>query len=95
MTWTKSQIREARKVPLAPILAKRGFRLHELAGDNFIVADFSDLVVKHHYWRWPSKDIQGNAIDFFTNVDHKTFADAMRILLGNNRQQPAKPEEQS
>jgi hypothetical protein len=94
MTWTKSQIREARKVPLAPILAQRGFQLHELAGDNFIVTDFADLVVKHHYWRWPSKDIQGNSIDFFTQVDGKSFADAMRILLGTNRQQPAKPKEQ-
>jgi hypothetical protein len=38
------------------------------------------LVVKQNYWTWNEKNTAGNAIDFFTAVEQKSFHDAMRII---------------
>ena len=51
--WTREQIRDARKTDLASLLEKRGHRLIETGGGNFLVADFPGLIVKESYWRWP------------------------------------------
>ena len=80
MTWTRSEIRQARQKPLAPLLVHRGLQLTALPEENFRVAHYDDLVVKRSYWRWPSKGIEGNAIDFFMLVEGKSFSQAMHIL---------------
>jgi len=80
MTWTKSDIRAARRKPLAPILQARGLQLKPLSAGNFLVIEHDDLVVKECYWRWPSRNIDGNAIDYFMRVEGKTFNQAMRLL---------------
>ena len=78
--WNKSEIRAARKIELAPLLARRGIRLQPLREGNFCVVDYDDLLIKESYWRWPSKHIEGNAIDFFVLVEGMSFADAMALL---------------
>jgi len=80
MTWNKSDIRKARKVPLVPVLVKRGYRLRKLEYDNFRVEKFGSLVVKHHFWIWKEKNLSGNAIDFFVAVEGLSFRQAMEIL---------------
>jgi hypothetical protein len=87
MTWTKSDIRLARKADLVSILSDRSYRLHPLGNGNFrILPDPDDpaapsgVVVKESFWIWGEKNIAGNAIDFFTHVEGKTFHDAMRII---------------
>lgn len=80
MTWNKSEIREARKKELAPLLQSRGLQLKPLTNNNYLVAEYDDLVVKKSYWRWPSRAIGGNAIDFFMLVEGKTFNQTMRVL---------------
>ena len=78
--WNKAQIRAARSVQLAPLLIKRGMRLQPLAEENFCVIAYDDLLIKESYWRWPSKNIEGNAIDFFVFVEGMSFAEAMTLL---------------
>jgi hypothetical protein len=80
MTWTKSEIRAARKHPLLPILRARGLRLQPLLDGNFRIIEHNDLIVKHCYWRWPSRGIDGNAIDYFMLVEGKSFNQAMEII---------------
>jgi hypothetical protein len=87
MTWTKSDIRRARKADLPAILTDRGYRLYPLPNGNFrILPDPDDpaapagVIVKESFWIWAEKNIAGNAIDFFTTVEGKTFHDAMRII---------------
>jgi DNA primase len=46
--------------------------------------EHDDLVVKNGYWRWPSRGIDGNAIDFFMRVEGKAFNQAMEILAGRS-----------
>lgn len=78
--WSKAQIRQARKIELAPLLTRLGFRLRPLQDGNTLVEDYPDLVVKQHYWTWPSKNLHGNAIDLLVLVAGKSFQQAMQIL---------------
>lgn len=81
--WTREQIRAARLVPLVAILEKRGLQLIETGGGNFLVGAYPGLVVKDSYWRWPERELAGNAIDFCTRILRLSFHDAMRELTGS------------
>ncbi len=81
--WTREQIRDARKAPLAPLIAKRGLVLVELPADNFVVTAFPGLIVKDSYWRWPERDQAGNTIDFFVQVLGLSFHDAMKAIAAS------------
>jgi hypothetical protein len=75
--WTREQIRDARMADLAPLLEKRGHKLVETGGGNFLVPAFPGLIVKDSYWRWPERNQSGNAIDFLVQVLGRSFHDAM------------------
>jgi|GEM_PF-530800 len=78
--WTRQQIRAARIAPLAPLLQKRGLQLIERPAGNFETAAFKGLLLKDSYWRWPERNLAGNAIDFFIQVLGLSFNDAMRQI---------------
>ena len=79
--WTTEQIVQARQTPIKPVLEKLGYQLFELYQDNWSIHDISDaIVIKHHYWRDPEKQIGGNAIDLLIHLGH-TFNETMDILL--------------
>jgi hypothetical protein len=40
------------------------------------------VTVKGSYWRWPQRNLAGNAIDFFVQVLGLSFHDAMRQICG-------------
>ena len=80
--WTREQIRAARSAPLVPLLQKRGLQLIERPAGNFELADFRGLLVKDSYWRWPERNLAGNAIDFFVQVMGLSFHDTMRQISG-------------
>ncbi|HEY5914332.1 MAG TPA: hypothetical protein VJA21_27400 [Verrucomicrobiae bacterium] len=80
--WTRQQIRAARLTPLLPLLQKRGLELIELPAGNFALVAYPGLLVKDGYWRWPQRDLAGNAIDFFMRVLGLSFHDAMRQIIG-------------
>jgi hypothetical protein len=78
--WTRQQIRTARAAPLAPLLQKRGLKLMAREAGNLALPAFPGLIVKDSYWRWPQRDLAGNAIDFFVKVLGLSFAEAMRQI---------------
>jgi len=80
--WSREQIRAARMAPLAPLLQPRGLQLVERPADNFELAAYKGLLLKDSYWRWPERNLAGNAIDFFVQVLGLTFNDAMRQITG-------------
>ena len=75
--WTRQQIRAARMALLPPLLLSRGFQLIELPAGNFELAAYKGLLIKGSYWRWPQRNLAGNAIDFFVQVLGLSFHDAM------------------
>lgn len=80
MIWTKSDIKNARKIFIAPILKKFGYRLVPLGFDNYKVSDFGNLIIKHNYFYWHDHKMKGNAIDYFVQIEKKSFNEAMNIL---------------
>ena len=80
--WTREQIRAARLAPLVPLLERRGLILVEKEEGNFALPAHPGLIVKNSYWRWPQRDLAGNAIDFFMRVLGLSFHDAMRQITG-------------
>ena len=67
---------------LPPLLVRRKLTLIEREADNFEIAEYPGVIVKDSYWRWPKRDLAGNAIDFFTKVVGMNFRDAMRFIVG-------------
>ena len=80
--WTREQIRAARAAAVVPLLQKRGLQLVAQEAGNFIVPAFPGLIVKDSYWRWPERNLAGNAIDFCVHVLGLSFHDAMRLITG-------------
>ena len=80
--WTREQIRAARMAQLEPLLRLRGMELIVREAGNFEVAGHKGLLVKDSYWRWPERNLAGNAIDFFVQVLGLSFNQAMRQILG-------------
>ena len=58
------------------------FILIEHEADNFTLPGYPGLIIKDSYWRWPERDLAGNAIDFCMRVLGMTFHDAMRQITG-------------
>ena len=79
--WTREQIRAARVTPLVPLLQQRSLPLREHDADNFELTTHPGLLLKDSYWRWPERNLAGNAIDFCVQVLGLSFHDAMRALL--------------
>ena len=79
-SWTREQIRVARKADLELLLEARGHLMIEQGGGNCRVPDFPGLIVKESYWRWPERNQSGNAIDFHTQILKWSFHDTMRAL---------------
>ena len=78
--WTREQIRAARLASLVPLLQKRALELVEQGAGNYALPAFPGLIVKASYWRWPQRQMEGNAIDFFVQVLGLSFHDAMRQI---------------
>jgi hypothetical protein len=78
--WTREQIRAARLAPLVPLLQKRGLELIAREAGNFVLPAYPGLIVKDSYWRWPERNLAGNAIDLLVQVLGRTFHEAMREL---------------
>jgi hypothetical protein len=80
--WTRQQIRAARLAPLVPLLQRRGLALVQREAGNYELPAHPGLILKDSYWRWPERDLAGNAIDFFMRVLGMSFHDAMRAITG-------------
>lgn len=80
--WSREQIRAARLVPLAPLLQQRGLQPVAREAGNFTLPDYPGLIVKDSYWRWPERNLAGNAIDFHVQILGLSFHDAMRQING-------------
>jgi hypothetical protein len=78
--WSREQIRAARIAPLVPLLQQRGLELIAREAGNFILPAYPGLIVKDCYWRWPKRNLAGNAIDFHVQVLGLSFHDAMRHI---------------
>ena len=89
--WTPQQIRAARLAPLVGLLQKRGLQLLAREAGNFILPAYPGLIVKDSYWRWPQRNLSGNAIDFFMRVLGLSFHEAMCQITSEPLTMTARP----
>lgn len=78
--WSREQIRAARLAPLVPLLEKRGLQLIAREAGNVTLPAYPGLIIKDSYWRWPERDLSGNAIDFCMQVLGMSFHEAMKTI---------------
>jgi ABC-type arginine transport system ATPase subunit len=78
--WSREQIRAARLAPLLHILQKHGIKTVAKEAGNYILPADPGLIFKDSYWRWPQRNLAGNAIDFHMRVLGLTFHEAMRRI---------------
>jgi len=84
MTWKRSEIRQARQTPLAPLLDTLGYRLKHISNGNHLVINLpAEVVVKDNYWVCADDGSAGNAIDFFVKLEGKSFTKTMEILTAS------------
>jgi hypothetical protein len=62
-------------------LQQRGLPLRQHEAGNFELATHPGLLLKASYWRWPQRNLAGNAIDFCVQILGLSFHDALRALL--------------
>ncbi len=85
MIWTSTDIEAARRMPLVPLLLRRGYQLRDLGNGAWLMKErFPGLVVRECQWFWKEARQQGNSIDFLMYLEGRTFADVMRTLLEEN-----------
>ena len=81
-SWTKAQIRRARRMPLKPVLDSLGYRLQPRPNGNYrLLGVTAEVVVKDHYWICLDNGKAGNAIDFLVNQRGMSFSEAVERLL--------------
>ena len=80
--WSREEIRAAPLAPLVPLLEKRGLQVLARGAGNFALPACPGLIVNDSYWRWPERNLSGNAMDFFMRVLSHSFHDAMREITG-------------
>jgi hypothetical protein len=84
MQYNHTQIRQARQTELKPILEKLGYQLQPQPDDNYKIINLKkQITIKQGYWICHDDNTHGNAIDFMTKIEHKSFAQAMKILFGS------------
>ena len=66
--------------PIAALLEKRRLHLIESGGGIYTVREYPGLIIKDGYWRWPERELGGNAIDLCLQVLRLGFNDAMLEL---------------
>ena len=81
--WTPSEIRNARRKPLRPILVTLGYELEEREGQNYRVTNMpGKIIIKENYWVNHEQNTAGNTIDFFVKLTGKSFSQTMTLLAG-------------
>ena len=70
---------------VALLLEKRGLALRDRGGGNVEVLPYQGLLLKASYWRWPDRNLAGNAMDFHAKARGASFHDAMKELTGEER----------
>jgi hypothetical protein len=50
---------------------------------KFELPAYPSLILKENHWRWPQRNLAGNTIDFFVQVLHLSFHNAMREIVAS------------
>lgn len=85
MKYTKEQIEKAKNANLLDLLLKLNYPLKRVTAREYTLLEHDSLKISpDRGWYWHSRQTGGNAIDFFMQVEGKTFLQAMEMIIGNS-----------
>ena len=93
--FSSKEIERARNTDIIEFLSQNYGFTFKKAGKDFKCNEHDSLNIfsDRHGWKWYSKDISGaNAIDFMIKVEHKSFTESVKDILGGNFNVYNKPE---
>ena len=82
--YTKEQIECADSTDLISYAVSRGYELIQ-EGADYRIKGHDSLYLKGNKWYWHARQKGGKAVSFLMEYEQKTFLEAMKILLGDNR----------
>ncbi len=88
--YTQNQINKAKNMDLLDYARQRGYSLFQSAANEYRFQEHDSLVISNNKWKWFSRDIGGDTLDFVTKYEGKSFKDAMEILLGEKGKEKVK-----
>lgn len=88
--YTQNQINRAKNVDLLDYVRQRGYSLIQSAANEYRLKEHDSLVISNNKWKWFSRDIGGDTLDFVTKYEGKDFKEAMEILLGEKGKEKVK-----
>lgn len=82
--YTKEDYQKAKNISLLDYLESKGYQLKK-AGNQYVLSPHDSLFINpdKNVWKWFSKDIGGNVIDFLVKYESKTIVEAINELAGN------------
>lgn len=84
--YTQYQINKAKNMDLLDYMRQRGYSLIQSASNEYRLQEHDSLVISNNKWKWFSRDIGGDTLDFVTKYEGKGFKEAMEILIGEKSQ---------
>lgn len=80
--YTQNQINRAKNMDLLDYVRQRGYSLVQSASNEYRLKEHDSLVISNNKWKWFSRNIGGDTLDFVTKYEEKSFKEAMEILTG-------------
>lgn len=84
--YTQNQINKAKNMDLLEYIRQRGYSFFQSAANEYRLKEHDSLVISNNKWKWFSRDIGGDTLDFVTKYEEKGFKEAMEILIGEKSQ---------
>ena len=88
--YTQYQINKAKNMDLLDYVRQRGYSLFQSAANEYRLKEHDSLVISNNKWKWFSRDMGGDTLDFVIKYEEKNFKDAMEILLGEKGKEKVK-----
>jgi len=88
--YTQNQINKAKDIDLLDYVRQRGYSLIQSAANEYRLKEHDSLVISNNKWKWFSRDIGGDTLDFVTKYEGKGFKEAMEMLLGEKGREQIK-----
>ncbi|WMJ77878.1 toprim domain-containing protein [Sedimentibacter sp. MB35-C1] len=88
--YKQYQINKAKNMDLLDYVRQRGYSLIQSAANEYRLKEHDSLVISNNKWKWFSRDIGGDTLDFVTKYEGKSFKDAMEILIGEKGKEKVK-----
>lgn len=84
MNVSREMILQARQIDLAKFLSFKGENIVRVGNNEYSLKEHDSIRIRENVFKWFSRDISGNSIDFLMVYYNVGLVDAVNMLLGSN-----------